>query len=89
MSFFRSGSGFPLTSGADSLMYRELIRQSMTLAFINAFHMMCVLTLCVLVVIMQRRQPAGGRALTRADDRLQIQKKAHQFIDGLWVMEND
>jgi DHA2 family multidrug resistance protein len=49
-------------SGADGLMYRELVRQSATLAFTDAFLMICILILCVLplVFIMQRDETAEG-----------------------------
>jgi hypothetical protein len=43
------------------MMYRELVRQSMTLAFTDAFLIICLLILCVLplVFIMQWQQPTG------------------------------
>ncbi len=49
-------------SGADAALYGELVRQSTTLAFTDAFLMICVLILCVLplVFIMQRGEPAPG-----------------------------
>ena len=50
-------------SGADGMLYRELVRQSTTLAFTDTFLTICVLILCVLplVFIMQRAQaPAGA-----------------------------
>jgi DHA2 family multidrug resistance protein len=50
-------------AGADSLMYRELIRQSTTLAFTDAFLVICLLILCVipLVFIMKwAKAPAAG-----------------------------
>ncbi|HTG00687.1 MAG TPA: DHA2 family efflux MFS transporter permease subunit [Nitrospirota bacterium] len=53
--------GIP-SSGADGLLYRELIRQSTTLAFTDAFFLICILILCVLplVFIMRRAdQPSG------------------------------
>jgi len=49
--------------GADGLMYRELIRQSTTLAFTDAFLVICLLILCVipLVFIMKwAKAPAAG-----------------------------
>src|SRR5512144_2280943 len=53
--------GLP-ASGADGLLYRELIRQSTTLAFTDAFFMICLLILCMLplVFLMQRAPAAGG-----------------------------
>jgi len=50
-------------AGADGLMYRELIRQATTLAFTDAFLMICLLILCVipLVFIMKwSKAPASG-----------------------------
>jgi len=50
-------------AGADGLMYRELIRQSTTLAFTDAFLMICLLIVCVipLVFIMKwAKAPAAG-----------------------------
>jgi len=50
-------------AGADGLMYRELIRQSTTLAFTDAFLVICLLILCVipLVFIMKwAKAPAAG-----------------------------
>jgi hypothetical protein len=42
-------------------MYRELVRQSMTLAFTDAFLIICLLILCVLplVFIMQWQKAPG------------------------------
>jgi DHA2 family multidrug resistance protein len=56
---YLGSQGLP-ASGADGLMYRELIRQSTTLAFTDAFLTICALILCVLplVFIMQRAAPA-------------------------------
>jgi DHA2 family multidrug resistance protein len=54
--------GLP-AAGADGAMYRELVRQSTTLAFSDAFLTICMLILCVLplVFLMQRAQgPAPG-----------------------------
>ena len=58
---FLGSKGIP-PAGANGLMYRELIRQSTTLAFNDAFLTICVLILCVLplVFIMQRAAPAAG-----------------------------
>jgi MFS transporter, DHA2 family, multidrug resistance protein len=50
-------------AGADGLMYRELIRQSTTLAFTDAFLVICLLIVCVipLVFIMKwAKAPAAG-----------------------------
>ncbi len=49
-------------AGADGMMYRELVRQSMTLAFTDAFFMICILILCVLplVFIMQWVKAPGA-----------------------------
>jgi len=50
-------------AGADGLMYRELIRQSTTLAFTDAFLVICLLIICVipLVFIMKwAKAPAAG-----------------------------
>lgn len=57
---FLGAQGLPAGS-ADGLMYRELIRQSTTLAFTDAFLTICVLILCVLplVFIMQRAKTPG------------------------------
>jgi DHA2 family multidrug resistance protein len=54
--------GLP-AAGADGFLYRELVRQSTTLAFTDAFLTICLLILCVLplVLVMQRVQgPAPG-----------------------------
>jgi DHA2 family multidrug resistance protein len=61
LASFLGSKGIPPT-GTDGLMYRELIRQSTTLAFTDAFLMICILILCVLplVFIMQRAAPAAG-----------------------------
>ena len=57
---FLGAQGLPAT-GADGMMYRELVRQSMTLAFTDAFLIICLLILCVLplVFIMQWQRPTG------------------------------
>jgi len=49
-------------TGADGLMYRELVRQSTTLAFTDAFLTICVLILCVLplVFLMKRDETSSG-----------------------------
>jgi hypothetical protein len=43
-------------------MYRELVRQSTTLAFSDAFLSICLLMLCMLplVLLMQRTPAAAG-----------------------------
>jgi DHA2 family multidrug resistance protein len=48
-------------SGADGMMYRELVRQSTTLAFTDAFLIICILILSVLplVLIMQWQKAPG------------------------------
>ena len=62
MADFLGTQGLP-ASGTDGLIYRELVRQSTTLAFTDAFLTICVLILCVLplVFVMQRATtPSGG-----------------------------
>ncbi len=61
LTSFLGSKGLPAT-GADGLMYRELVRQSTTLAFTDAFLIICLLILSVLplVFIMQRAAPASG-----------------------------
>jgi len=56
---FLSSQGLP-PAGADGILYRELVRQSTTLAFTDVFLLICILILCVLplVFIMQRAAPA-------------------------------
>ncbi len=56
-----AAKGLP-ASGADGVLYRELIRQSHTLAFTDAFLMICVLIICTLplVFFMQLGKPAPG-----------------------------
>jgi DHA2 family multidrug resistance protein len=58
---FLGSQGLP-TTGADSLMYRELVRQSTTLAFTDAFLTICALILCVLplVFLMKRAEASSG-----------------------------
>ncbi len=55
------GQGLPPAS-ANGLMYRELIRQSTTLAFTDAFLMICLLIICVLplVLVMQKTTPQAS-----------------------------
>ncbi|HSB33556.1 MAG TPA: DHA2 family efflux MFS transporter permease subunit [Nitrospirota bacterium] len=57
---FLAAKGLPAT-GADGMMYRELIRQSTTLAFTDAFLIICLLILSVLplVFIMQWQKAPG------------------------------
>ena len=57
-----AAKGLP-PAGADGALYGELVRQATTLAFTDAFLMICLLILCVLplVFIMQRPgAPAAG-----------------------------
>jgi len=58
-----AAKGLP-AAGADGMMYRELIRQSMTMAFTDAFFAICILILCMLplVMLMRRGTPAPGSA---------------------------
>lgn len=62
-----AAKGLPAT-GADGLMYRELVRQSTTLAFTDAFFMICLLILCMLplVMVMQRAPAAGAGPVAAA-----------------------
>ncbi len=57
---FLGAKGLPAT-GADGMMYRELVRQSTTLAFTDAFLIICILILSVLplVFIMQWQKAPG------------------------------
>jgi DHA2 family multidrug resistance protein len=62
MAGFLSQKGLP-PAGADGMMYRELVRQSTTLAFTDAFLLICFLILSVipLVFIMKwAKAPAAG-----------------------------
>mgnify|MGYP001425985576 CR=1 FL=1 len=58
-----ASKGLP-AAGADGLMYRELIRQSTTLAFTDAFLIICLLILSVipLVFIMKWAKAPGAGA---------------------------
>jgi DHA2 family multidrug resistance protein len=59
---FLTAKGLP-AAGADGMMYRELVRQSTTLAFTDAFLIICLLILSVLplVFIMQwQKAPTSG-----------------------------
>jgi MFS transporter, DHA2 family, multidrug resistance protein len=58
---FLGSQGLPAT-GADNLMYGELVRQSTTLAFNDAFLTICALILCVLplVFLMKRAEASSG-----------------------------
>jgi DHA2 family multidrug resistance protein len=62
---FLGSQGLP-PAGADGILYRELVRQSTTLAFTDAFLVICVLILCVLplVFVMQwvKAPSPGGPA---------------------------
>jgi DHA2 family multidrug resistance protein len=65
---FLGAKGLPAT-GADGMMYRELVRQSTTLAFTDAFLIICILILSVLplVFIMQwQKAPGPGGPPTSA-----------------------
>jgi DHA2 family multidrug resistance protein len=55
---FLGSQGLP-ASGADGLMYRELIRQSTTLAFTDAFLTICALILCVLPLVFLMKRTAA------------------------------
>jgi DHA2 family multidrug resistance protein len=61
MASFLVSKGIP-PSGADGLIYRELVQQSTNLAFNDAFLTICILILCVLplVFVMKRAAPATG-----------------------------
>jgi DHA2 family multidrug resistance protein len=62
MASLLGSRGLPAT-GSDGLIYRDLIRQSTTLAFTDAFLIICILILSVipLVLIMQwAKAPAAG-----------------------------
>jgi DHA2 family multidrug resistance protein len=60
LSSFLTGQGLP-AAGADGVMYRELVRQSTTLAFADAFLSICLLMLCMLpLVLLMQRAPAAG-----------------------------
>ncbi|HUI44689.1 MAG TPA: DHA2 family efflux MFS transporter permease subunit [Nitrospirota bacterium] len=61
MASFLNSKGIP-PSGADGMIYRELVQQSTTLAFTDAFLTICILILCVLplVFIMKRAAPVAG-----------------------------
>ncbi len=56
-----ASKGLP-PAGADGMLYRELVRQSTTLAFTDAFLLICVLILCMLplVLTMQWVRPVAG-----------------------------
>jgi DHA2 family multidrug resistance protein len=56
-----ASKGIP-PSGADGALYRELVRQSSTLAFADAFLIICVLILCMLplVLTMHWQKPTAG-----------------------------
>jgi MFS transporter, DHA2 family, multidrug resistance protein len=57
-----SQKGIP-ASGADGLLYRELVRQSTTLAFTDTFFLICLLILCMLpLVLLMKRAPATAGA---------------------------
>ncbi len=57
---YLGSQGLP-AAGADGLMYRELVRQSTTLAFTDAFLTICTLILCVLpLVFLMKRDEASS-----------------------------
>ncbi len=58
ISSFLAGHGLP-PAGADKLLYRELIRQSTTLSFTDAFLTICVLILCVLPLVLLMKRTEG------------------------------
>jgi DHA2 family multidrug resistance protein len=53
--------GLPAGS-ADGLLYRELIRQATTMAFTDAFLIICVLILCVLPLVFVMKRSEGPSA---------------------------
>ena len=65
MALILGAKGLP-AAGADGMMYRELVRQSTTLAFTDAFLVICVLILCMLPLVLTMkwvRPSAGGPAI--------------------------
>ncbi len=57
-----ASKGIPL-SGTDGMLYRELVRQSSSLAFADAFLIICILILCMLPLVLTMqwvRTTAGG-----------------------------
>jgi len=58
---FLGSQGMP-TAGTDGLMYRELVRQSTTLAFTDAFLTICLLILCVLPLVFLMQQADASSA---------------------------
>ncbi len=50
MALFLGYKGLPV-AGSNGLMYRELVRQSSTLAFTDAFLVICILILCMLPLV--------------------------------------
>jgi len=61
LAMFLGAKGLP-AAGADGLMYRELVRQSTTLAFTDAFLTICALIICVLplLFLMQQSEVPSG-----------------------------
>jgi MFS transporter, DHA2 family, multidrug resistance protein len=53
---FLGMQGLP-PSGADGLMYRQLIGQSTALAFNDAFLLICLLTICILPLVFLMKKP--------------------------------
>jgi MFS transporter, DHA2 family, multidrug resistance protein len=67
MASFLGSKGLP-AAGSDGAMYRELIRQSTTLAFTDAFLIICVLIISVLpLVLLMQWQKAPGPGQPPAD----------------------
>ncbi len=63
ISSFLGLHGLP-PSGADSVMYRELVRQATALGFNDAFLTICLLMICVLpLVFLMKRPEAQGSSL--------------------------
>jgi DHA2 family multidrug resistance protein len=64
---FLTGKGLS-AAGADGLLYRELVRQSTTLAFTDAFMIICLLILSVLpLVFIMKWEKAPGPGGPRVD----------------------
>jgi DHA2 family multidrug resistance protein len=56
LSSFLGSHGLP-ASGADSVMYRELVRQSTALAFNDAFLTICLLMIFILPLVFIMKRP--------------------------------
>lgn len=63
MAAFLGAQGMP-PSAADGLIQRELMRQAMTLAFTDAFLMICILILSVLPLVFIMQRPGSTRKTT-------------------------